>query len=54
MTKLIDELKMLVDMSKVVNMEKHGRQDCKSCSLQEQLEQIIAEEQLKDIYKGLR
>ena len=52
--KLIDKLQALVKASKMLNLELHGREDCKSCTLQENLEVIIAEEQLKDIKKGLR
>lgn len=39
--KLIDKLKSLVKASKKLNLETHGREDCKSCTLMENLEVII-------------
>ena len=42
--KLIDKLQALVDMSKVVQMERHGRPDCKNCNTIEILQEIIDEE----------
>ena len=42
--KLIDKLQALVDMSKVVQMERHGRPDCKNCNVAELLQEIIDEE----------
>lgn len=42
--KLTDKLQALVDMSKVVQMERHGRPDCKNCNVAELLQEIIDEE----------
>ena len=42
--KLIDKLQSLVDVSKQINQEKHGRPDCKNCSVAELLQEIIDEE----------
>ena len=39
--KLIDKLQALVDMSKVVQMERHGRPDCKNCNTIEILQERI-------------
>ncbi|HMS92492.1 MAG TPA: hypothetical protein PKC05_03285 [Candidatus Saccharibacteria bacterium] len=44
--KLTDKLQALVDMSKVVQMERHGRPDCKNCNVAELLQEIIDEERL--------
>jgi len=43
MKELIRKLEALVEASKMVNQEMHGREDCKSCSLQESLEKLILE-----------
>lgn len=44
-SELLQRLQDLVDISKSVHMEYHGRPDCKYCSLQEELERIIKEAQ---------
>lgn len=41
---LIQKLQALIDMSKVVQMEQHGREDCKNCNIAEVLQEIIDEE----------
>lgn len=46
--KLIDKLKILVDVDRSLNLENHGRPDCKSCALQEALSGIIEEEEKKE------
>ncbi len=40
---LIRKLEAMIEASKVINMEAHGRQDCKSCSLLEVLERTVKE-----------
>ena len=42
--KLLDKLTMLVKASQEVNQAFHGRPDCKSCNVQEQLVEIIEAE----------
>ena len=40
------KLKALIKASKKLNLEFHGRPDCKNCSLQEQLAELIKDNKL--------
>ena len=34
-------IKALIEAAKILNLELHGREDCKNCALLEQLETLI-------------
>lgn len=40
---LIRKLKAMIEASEMLNLELHGRPDCKSCALREQLQELVAE-----------
>lgn len=40
------KLKALIEASEKLNLELHGRPDCKNCSLQEQLAELIKDNKL--------
>ena len=42
---LIKAIKALLELSKSVNMQYHGRPDCKSCGLDEGIEALLKKEQ---------
>ena len=50
----LDHIKEIIQMAKVVNMEYHGRPDCKNCILMETIEEVLQpetpEERKKDLH----
>lgn len=41
---LIQRIQEVLDMDQVVQMEHHGRPDCKNCSVAEVIQELINEE----------
>jgi len=36
-----ESIKALIEAAKILNLELHGREDCKNCALMEQLEEML-------------